>query len=226
MKKPLASRIGTLVALVALPSQLAFCQGMQAPNAPGSAPSLAAQNCVSCHGPGLTGGRAQSLVDDRWSFGGDDKSIAASIRDGRAEGAMPSFKATLSESQILALVTYIHEEGARGRLAAAPPKGPEPGDVVKSEKHAFKIELVADGLDTPWGMAFLPDGRMLVTRAARPPALHHAGPAAARAGHAACPRSGRSRTAASWTWPSIPTTRRTAGSTSPTADAGRRAARR
>src|SRR5260221_5916756 len=120
----------------------AFAQGMQAPNAPGSASSLAAQHCASCHGSGLTGGRAQSLVDDAWTFGGDDKSIAQSIREGRANGAMPAFKASLSESQILALVTHIHEEAMRPRLAIAPPKGPGPGDVVKSEKHAFKIELV------------------------------------------------------------------------------------
>ncbi len=121
---------------------------------------------MSCHGPGLTGGRAQSLVDDRWSFGGDDKSIASSIREGRADGGMPSFKATLSESQILALVTYVREEAVRPHLAIAPPKGPGPGDVVKTEKHAFKIELVADGLDTPWGLAFLPDGRLIVTERA------------------------------------------------------------
>jgi glucose/arabinose dehydrogenase len=152
-----------LAAFALTTPQAAFSQGMQAPNAPGSASSLATQYCASCHGSGLTGGRAQSLVDDAWTFGGDDRSIAQSIREGRANGAMPAFKATLSESQILALVTHIHEEAMRPRLAIAPPRGPGPGDVVKSEKHAFKIELVADGLDTPWGMAFLPDGRVLVT---------------------------------------------------------------
>jgi glucose/arabinose dehydrogenase len=163
MKKDLASLIYGFVLLATLPGASAFAQGMQAPNAPGSASNLAAQFCASCHGPGLVGGRAQSLVDDTWTFGGDDKSIALSIRDGRANGAMPAFKASLSESQILALVTYIHEEAMRKHLAIALPKGPGPGDVVKSEKHAFKIELVADGLDTPWGMAFLPDSRLIVT---------------------------------------------------------------
>src|SRR5687767_7631746 len=33
----------------------------------------------------------------------------------------------------------------------------------KSEKHAFRIVKVVEGLEYPWCIAWLPDGRMLVT---------------------------------------------------------------
>ncbi len=34
---------------------------------------------------------------------------------------------------------------------------------IQSEKHAFRVVTLTKGLDHPWSIAFLPDGRMLVT---------------------------------------------------------------
>lgn len=41
-----------------------------------------------------------------------------------------------------------------------------PPQEYSSERHQFRLVTVADGLDHPWGLAFLPDGRMLVTERA------------------------------------------------------------
>jgi len=56
---------------------------------------------------------------------------------------------------------------AGGQRQAQPPKPPtitDPdGHLVESEAQKFKVEVVAKDLETPWGLAFLPDGRLLVT---------------------------------------------------------------
>jgi glucose/arabinose dehydrogenase len=57
--------------------------------------------------------------------------------------------------------------GARGRGPQGPPKPPtvtEPeGYVVTSELQKLRVEVVARDLETPWGIGFLPDGRLLIT---------------------------------------------------------------
>jgi glucose/arabinose dehydrogenase len=119
--------------------------------------------CANCHGPKLEGGLGSSLVDDTWKSGADDESIARTIREGQAATGMPAFSAVLSPQDIRALVIYIREQGARKRSEGTVYAKPEAHKVVRGERHAFKLETVVDGVDTPWSVAFLPDGRMLVT---------------------------------------------------------------
>lgn len=48
-------------------------------------------------------------------------------------------------------------------LAAAPgPAGAEDGRTFETEHYTVRVATVADGLDHPWSLAWLPDGRMLV----------------------------------------------------------------
>src|SRR3954464_15488486 len=47
-------------------------------------------------------------------------------------------------------------------VASLPARAQHP-QRLKTEKAEIVVETVARGLDHPWGLTFLPDGRMLVT---------------------------------------------------------------
>ena len=40
------------------------------------------------------------------------------------------------------------------------------GAIVESEKQKFQVDTITNQLKNPWGLAFLPDGRILITERA------------------------------------------------------------
>ena len=74
--------------------------------------------------------------------------------------------APLLPTTLLALLACGEPARAQGPAQASPQPASTPGVV--------RVETVATGLERPWGLAFLPDGRMLVTE--RPGRLRLVGP--------------------------------------------------
>ncbi len=77
---------------------------------------------------------------------------------------MPSRNSVVAVAIAIGSVLTAHDFAQQ---PAAPPK-PAPvadpdGQVIKSEKQTFKIEVIAREIETPWALAFLPDGRLLIT---------------------------------------------------------------
>ncbi len=130
---------------------------------PGRINEVYAQFCASCHGVALEGGQAPSLLDDTWTFGGDDASLTRVIKEGALDKGMPPWGALLNDGDIRSLVIYIREQRAKAALNPQTRTPPVEAQRVESALHAFQITTWIDGLDDPWSLAFLPDGRALAT---------------------------------------------------------------
>ena len=119
--------------------------------------------CATCHGATQAKGPVgPSLFTGTWIHGGDDDAIAKSIKEGYAEKGMPAFKDQLTDPEIFQMIAFIRTQTQN--LKDKPVYIPDPdGQIVKSEHVTFKMEVVARNLETPWALAFLPDGRLLIT---------------------------------------------------------------
>ncbi|MDP3851891.1 MAG: PQQ-dependent sugar dehydrogenase [Luteolibacter sp.] len=128
---------------------------------------LYARYCTGCHGANFEGGQGGSLVDGNWKHGSSDDEIFTSIAKGNLQMGMTPWEGVLSIDQIRSLVIFLREKEKQTLAAGMDFPVPSPDKVTKTELHDYRIETVVEkGLAKPWAIAFLPDGRRLVTEKA------------------------------------------------------------
>lgn len=130
---------------------------------PPAADQLYRQYCLTCHGEKLDMGLGGSLIDGEWTHGGTDAALARVITEGLPDLGMTGFGGVLSSEQIRSLVIYLREQEKQARYARTEFPRPAVGEVTRTDRASYRLESVAEGLEIPWGIDFLPDGRFLVT---------------------------------------------------------------
>lgn len=128
-----------------------------------------ANSCARCHGENGEGGGAgtRTLLSPELydPLRGDelDRRFFTATKDGVPDTAMPGFGDTLRDEQIWALVNHIREKQATAlRKQSGSPKAV--GGVFTTQRASFRLEtIVHEGLELPWAVEFLPDGRLLIT---------------------------------------------------------------
>jgi cytochrome c oxidase cbb3-type subunit 3 len=107
----MAGRGRALAALLVAGWVLAGCGKLFPHHSEGEELYLA--NCADCHGVDGRGNTVREmgqpyadLTDNEWKFGGDDGSLANTIREG-SFGLMPGFQEKLTTEQIQALVAWL-----------------------------------------------------------------------------------------------------------------------
>jgi glucose/arabinose dehydrogenase len=130
---------------------------------PGNITQTYAQLCANCHGANLEGGQAQSLLDDVWVAGGDDESLAKSIRNGFPEKGMPAWGAAIPEKEIRAMVIYIHELRSKHQRENTQFTKPAASITAKSKLLTFKLDTWIPDVKEPYSLAFLSSKTALMT---------------------------------------------------------------
>ncbi len=125
-------------------------------------PQIYQTYCASCHGREHEGGLGGSLADGVWKHGDSDEEIFQSIKVGNVDLGMDPWEGVLSDEQIRGLVIYLREREQEFEFRERKFPTPSPDQVATTDRHNYRTEIVADGLDIPWSIAFLPDGRYLI----------------------------------------------------------------
>ena len=116
------------------------------------------EHCAQCHGAGLSGGNAQSLIDGYWQYGDEDHYKHRNIKFGIPHVGMPAYEETLTDREISLIVDFMNDFEAE-KVKDMPEV---PVDLLTLD-YQMEMEVVAEGLDIPWAIDFIGADQFLVT---------------------------------------------------------------
>lgn len=112
--------------------------------------------CAGCHGRNLEKFAAREWMDEE-----GNASVIKSIKYGLEEIGMPAFQKSFNDAEIAALAAYVKKGIPPDRSALKP--AATTSNIVESESLRFIVDTVVSGLEVPWGLAFLPNGDLLIS---------------------------------------------------------------
>jgi len=144
-----------------LPAGLASVLFLNAVTLPTTPPTEAARKnyttyCSSCHGE-----KVEAFVDRRWKHGIAKADLVKSITHGYPDLGLPAWGPSLKPQEIddLADLILVSMETLDQYKFASKPKS----NTFSSEGMTIRLDTVAAGLESPWGLVFLPGGDMVVS---------------------------------------------------------------
>lgn len=115
-----------------------------------------AKFCSGCHGR-----EAEMFAGSDWKHGKTREDLFKGIKLGYPDEGMPAFAETFTDKEIEELSSYI-----LANIDNKPGGNREANESrtrYTSSGVTFILDTIVTGIDVPWGMAFLPNGDILVT---------------------------------------------------------------
>jgi glucose/arabinose dehydrogenase len=116
--------------------------------------------CGGCHGE-----KMDAFVDRKWKYGNTREDLFKGIKYGYEDGGMPAYDSAFKDAAIFALADYILE-GIKNRERYDFEKETKRVNLFVSEGQTIKLDTVFRGVESCWGLAFLPGNEILVTEKA------------------------------------------------------------
>lgn len=115
--------------------------------------------CAGCHGASMQGNSATALIKRNWTYGRGKGHLIRNITYGIEGTEMNGWNEYLTAEEIEALAGYIEEAQVTPLQAIMPLP-----ERVKTEEYSLKVEqVVTEGLDSPWAIAFVHSQYALIT---------------------------------------------------------------